>query len=327
MTTASTRPDISIVIPCFNAAPWVARAIESVLAQDGVSTEVIVVDDGSTDRSLEAIRVYEDRIRIQTGPNRGACRARNEGLALARADYVMFLDADDYLEGPFLADAFDALRERKADVAFGRIIIERGTQRSHFHPAPKESASEMMREFLTKRFITPCGTVWSTSFVRGIGGWKDGLRRYQDYELVFRALSQNPRIAFSNRGFGIYFQHALEDRISGRSDFETVADQVETIRFIGQCVNSSNLSRAEKKSLMLKRTYGFWQEQCRKGSTVSILAARDLYREFGGTGHIGSLPHRIVASAIGLRAKERLALRIASLFSNSNASSSGVCRQ
>ncbi len=88
---------VSILIPCYNAERWIAQSIESALAQTYGSIEVIVVDDGSTDRSLDIIRGFGDRIRWETGPNRGGNWARNRLLDLARGEWVQFLDADDYL--------------------------------------------------------------------------------------------------------------------------------------------------------------------------------------------------------------------------------------
>jgi len=92
-----TDPDLSVVIPCYNAEKWIARAIESVLVQDGPNLEIMVVDDGSTDGSLEIITSFGDRIRWVSGGNHGASAARNRGLSLSASDYVLFLDADDYL--------------------------------------------------------------------------------------------------------------------------------------------------------------------------------------------------------------------------------------
>ena len=308
-----TFPDISVVIPCFNSEAWVGRAICSVLAQERVSVEVIVMDDGSTDRSLDVIRSFGDRIQWGSGRNKGACTARNLGLSLANADYVMFLDADDYIEGAFLASAVEALKAGNSDVAFGRIQTEVDGHRTAFHPYATESPAETMRGFLEKGFVPPCGTVWSTIFVRSIGGWKEGLRRYQDYEMTFRALSAEPRIAFFTGGYGIYFQHKTGGRISLKSDFETVKDQARTIRFVGECVASSELPEHEKYRLMQERAYRFWQQTCRSGEMDSIKVGRALYVEFGGTGHIGSFTHKVVASVLGLRAKEWISLRISKM--------------
>ena len=65
--------DVTVVIPCYNAERWVGRAIQSALDQEGVAVEVIVVDDGSTDASLDVIKSFGDRVSCQTGPNHGAC--------------------------------------------------------------------------------------------------------------------------------------------------------------------------------------------------------------------------------------------------------------
>jgi glycosyltransferase involved in cell wall biosynthesis len=90
-------PLVSIVMPCFNNEAYVAEAIDSALGQTYDNIEVIVIDDGSTDGSLDIIRSYGDRITWRTGPNEGACAARNKGLALARGEFIKFLDADDIL--------------------------------------------------------------------------------------------------------------------------------------------------------------------------------------------------------------------------------------
>ncbi|MGF1527261.1 MAG: glycosyltransferase family 2 protein [Candidatus Competibacterales bacterium] len=97
MNPKNPRPGVSIVIPCWNAAAHVGAAIQSALAQRYPSVEVIVVDDGSTDQSGAVIGAFGERIRVATGPNGGACRARNKGLALARGELVQYLDADDLL--------------------------------------------------------------------------------------------------------------------------------------------------------------------------------------------------------------------------------------
>src|SRR5688572_3055345 len=88
---------VSILIPCHNAARWISQAIESALAQSWGWKEVVAVDDGSTDHSLEIIKSFGDRIRFETGPNRGGNAARNRLLELASGEWLQYLDADDYL--------------------------------------------------------------------------------------------------------------------------------------------------------------------------------------------------------------------------------------
>lgn len=92
-----SAPVVSIVIPCFNAERTIADAIQSALCQTYPRTEVIVVDDGSTDGSLEIIRSFGNVVRWLSGPNRGACAARNRGIAASRGAMIQFLDADDIL--------------------------------------------------------------------------------------------------------------------------------------------------------------------------------------------------------------------------------------
>src|SRR5271157_3647324 len=86
---------ISVIIPCYNAEPFLAEAIVSVLKQTCPVGEILVVDDGSTDRSAEIARSYGARV-ISMGRNSGHAAARNAGVDAARGDLLAWLDADDY---------------------------------------------------------------------------------------------------------------------------------------------------------------------------------------------------------------------------------------
>lgn len=91
---------VSVIMPVYNAAVWLHRAVDSVLAQSHANLELVVVDDGSQDDShaiLEAYACADARVRVQRQPaNGGVAAARNAGIAVARGDFIAFLDADDW---------------------------------------------------------------------------------------------------------------------------------------------------------------------------------------------------------------------------------------
>ncbi|MBN8765002.1 MAG: glycosyltransferase family 2 protein [Thiobacillus sp.] len=89
-------PRFSVVIPAFDAAATLARAIESVRAQSWPAHEIIVVDDGSTDATAAVARRFGEAVRLIEQPNRGVAAARNAGAAAATGDWLAFLDADDW---------------------------------------------------------------------------------------------------------------------------------------------------------------------------------------------------------------------------------------
>ncbi|MEQ8381957.1 MAG: glycosyltransferase family 2 protein [Coleofasciculus sp. A1-SPW-01] len=87
---------VSILIPCYNAEAWLAQTLESALAQTWSPTEIIVVDDGSKDRSLAIAKAFESRgVKVITQPNKGASAARNRAFQESQGDFIQYLDADD----------------------------------------------------------------------------------------------------------------------------------------------------------------------------------------------------------------------------------------
>lgn len=122
MKTWPVAPTISVIIPVYNAEPWLAETIESVLGQTRPPQQVIVVDDGSTDQSATVARRYARYIQLEQQPNTGCAHARNRGVALAQGDLLAFLDADDCWLPEKLALQLAAFAEAPTiEAVFGQI--------------------------------------------------------------------------------------------------------------------------------------------------------------------------------------------------------------
>ena len=105
------KPLVSILIPAYNSAQWIGDSLESAIAQTWANKEIIVVDDGSSDATLEVAKRYESRIlKVVTQPNQGAAAARNKAFSLANGEYIQWLDADDLLVPEKVASQLDALQ-------------------------------------------------------------------------------------------------------------------------------------------------------------------------------------------------------------------------
>lgn len=118
MTAAAA---LSVVVPCYNNAAFVAEAIASIIAQSVPPAQVIVVDDGSTDASAAQVARFAPAVTLLRQPNRGAAAARNTGVAAAIHPLVAFLDADDAWPHDRLAVMLAAQAAANADLVFGAV--------------------------------------------------------------------------------------------------------------------------------------------------------------------------------------------------------------
>jgi glycosyltransferase involved in cell wall biosynthesis len=196
------NPKVSVVIPTYNRAGTVPRAIESVLAQTVTDLEVIVVDDGSSDNTDTVLReIFGDRIRYYAQANQGASVARNKGVEVARGDWIAFLDSDDLWEKDKLEWQFRALER------FGPQCGGCYTDTRFFNHAETRTMFQMVEQEyrhegtmgispdVLPRLVRPGGAgmvvclsslVARADMVRKTGGFDPKLLYSQDSEFMFR---------------------------------------------------------------------------------------------------------------------------------------------
>lgn len=183
-----SSPQISIIIPAYNAEQTVRRALDSVLAQAYADVEILVVDDGSTDGTADVVRGYGEKVRLIQQGNAGAGAARNRGVAEARGEFIAFLDADDaYLPGrlekgraPMLADDTIAMTHCQCLLCYpdGREEISGKRFRSMQLFRPERMLHPLYQS-------TPSATLRRSVFLE-LGGFDETLQTREDHDLWLR---------------------------------------------------------------------------------------------------------------------------------------------
>jgi len=204
-------PAISVVIPLYNKGSYIARAINSVLAQTFQDFEVIVVDDGSTDDGAAVIKQFDDpRIQIIQQENMGVSAARNRGIEAARAELVAFLDADDEWLPEFL-ETILALRKKyptAAAFATGVMEIRNGKRVTlRYKSIPKMCRDGLIPDyfkacFLGDPLIRSSSVAIRKQVLKDLSGFKEGAYWGEDQDLWGR-IALKYQIAFINKVYSI----------------------------------------------------------------------------------------------------------------------------
>jgi len=162
------EPKISVIIPIYNVEQYLKKCVDSVLDQSFHNFEIIAVNDGSTDNSLQILESYsDDRIQIITQENQGLSGARNTGIKAASGEYIAFLDSDDYLEQTTLADLYKRATKKDSDIIvfryrqvddLGEILYTSGitdtfSKDQHFRRILAAQSSSMACDKMYKRSL------------------------------------------------------------------------------------------------------------------------------------------------------------------------------
>lgn len=249
------KPFISVVIPLYNKEKSIAQSLKSVLDQTYTNFEIVVVDDGSTDKSVEVVKnIGDERIQLLSQPNAGPSKARNTGVKNSKGDWIVFLDADDELLPEALSIFTEIIVEHQdVDIIDCNRYVRRGEdEQLGFHPlegyiknpfkecyyglvSPGEGRAAFRKTLLLKH------------------PYNERIRRFEDAELIIRLLS-DAKVYSSRKATMIVncdFSAASHPRKDVMEDYFAYLD----------------FSKG-----------GFWRKMC---VYRTFLEERELYPEFG----------------------------------------------
>jgi len=186
----------SVVIPTYNRAHTLRRALDSVLGQRLPALEIIIVDDGSQDGTAELMRQRYPRVRYLHQSNGGVSGARNRGIAAAKGDWIALLDSDDAWLPTKLAAQYAVLREhpnaRLCHTA--EIWIRRGRRVNQMDKHAK-SGGYIFRACLPRCVISPSASILHRSLIEEVGNFDESMPACEDYDLWLRICATEP-VAF-----------------------------------------------------------------------------------------------------------------------------------
>jgi O-antigen biosynthesis protein len=202
---------LSVIIPCHNAEPYLAETVQSLLDQRRTPDEILIVDDRSTDRSLDIARGLARRhsgVTVLKADYGRASSSRNFGALHARGELLMFLDADDVLRDDTLRALAGALADAPHGVAicpWFRLECDSGRWRT----APpscraRRDGEDYLSAWLTGWYHPPCAVLWSRHAFDMAGGWDECATVNDDGDLMMRSLLSGAPLVETKEGAGYY---------------------------------------------------------------------------------------------------------------------------
>jgi glycosyltransferase involved in cell wall biosynthesis len=217
-----TIPKVSILIPAYNAEAWIAETIQSALDQTWPNCEIIIIDDGSTDRTMAIAQGFShDRITVLTQPNQGAAAARNHALRLASGQYIQFLDADDLLAPNKIAQQVQLLQNSPSD-----CIASGAWARFYQHPREATFTLDALWQNLlpvdwlimawqANLMMHPAAWLMPRSVIEQAGWWNEELSLNDDGEYFCRVILASREVRFCGQAKS-YYRSGIVGSLSDR---------------------------------------------------------------------------------------------------------------
>jgi glycosyltransferase involved in cell wall biosynthesis len=247
-------PLVSILIPCHNAAPWLAQTLESALAQTWPHREIIVVDDGSNDGSDGIARTYAGHgVHLVTQENRGAAAARNRAVGEAHGEFFQFLDADDLISPDKISAQMALLPTRPAGTvascAWGRFTDDPATARFIDEPVFRDFSPVdfLMLSARAGAMVHPSSWLVPRTVAERAGPWDESLTLNDDGEYFCRVLLASAGMAFTP-GARSYYRSGLPGSLSQRRDERSRRSQFRSIELIAHYLITAENSQRTRRA-------------------------------------------------------------------------------
>ena len=239
--------DLSIIIPVYNSEKTISKCINSILEQDLKEKEIILVDDGSKDNSLNILLEYEkkyDFVRVLSQENMGQGVARNKGIKIATGNYITFVDSDDYLSGTNSYSKFiNKCYKNDLDILiFNYVLVKDNIKEDvvKFEENIVLSSEEILSKFLLSNEVEgySCNKIFKSRLFK-----EDGIKfiegkKYEDIPLVLDAILLSNKIEFDNSKTYNYVINNLST--TKNININTLNDEVDSLELIIDKVKKLN---------------------------------------------------------------------------------------
>ena len=240
-------PLVSILIPAYNAEQWISDTVQSALRQTWPNTEIIIVDDGSSDRTLSVARRFiSGTVSVVTQENQGASAARNRAFALCQGDYIQWLDADDLLSPDKIARQMEAWSQCPAkntllSCPWGYFMYRPDRARFQATPlwADLSPLEWLVRKWETNAHMNPATWLVTRELTQAAGPWDTRLTCCEDGEYFCRVILASDGIRFVPGAKVFYRSATTSASYIGRSS-KKMASQ-----FLGMKLQISHLRARE----------------------------------------------------------------------------------
>ncbi len=224
---------VSVIVPVYNLSQYIGNTLDSIINQDFVSFEIIVVDDGSTDNSLDIIQktLKNSNIphKIIHQENGGVSAARNKGIDEVSGNYIVFVDGDDLISENHLSELYNG----KTDFSLIQLVKKQGDNLSGYHKYTQDilSCEDFIKMELKMEIpFNFCQLMYKTDLIKDNNiHFKPNIVYGEDADFALRALSYGSEIAISNEPTYIYIQHtqsAISTSKLQRFDFIPVLEDL-----------------------------------------------------------------------------------------------------
>lgn len=192
----------SVIVPLYNKEQSVSSSIESILGQTYQDFELIIVDDGSTDESLAAVKKYDDdRIKIESQVNQGVSVARNRGAELAQSDYLAFIDADDMWHPSYLHVIAQMMELKPGSECYGTAWAawsqnDEIPKQEHVFDAGEVRFADFLSESLDDVIVHIGSLVISRAAFMAVGGFPAGVKFFEDQDLNSKLAVRAPFVFY-----------------------------------------------------------------------------------------------------------------------------------
>lgn len=211
-------PKISVIVPVYDCEKYIKKCVDSILNQTFKDLEIILIDDGSTDKSgkiCDELKLKDGRIKVIHQENKGVSSARNEGLKIANGEYISFVDGDDYLSEDMYEFLYDNLKKSGADISVCGIVncflkadgSEKRVRQFSFNGSGLLSGKEAMSEALKSRIfsVNPVNKLFSANIFKG-EKFPEG-KTSEDAFLVPKILLKAKKVFYSSETKYYYVRH------------------------------------------------------------------------------------------------------------------------